>query len=467
MIFSYQRNARRLTSLLFRVRPCNLQEYRSGFHLTRPEPLDMAWEIRRTAGLKRTLLLIIASLAMYVVLIAAARALDLNEPYLPFAIAGGLIFYLRAQPKAWEQILCLACSVGFAFMVPFPHTKNWIIAGSSMLAMLGFGAFLMFGLRWIWSEQPARRETTALLAPACALIFFVFSAQRAFGIKQIGQAQTYDLYLYAADGAFGFQPSFVCGRVMARLHALQIACLLAYLSLPFVMALAYALLPRKEKRPSWDIISVFMLAGIGGWALYNVAPATGPIYAFPASFPWQTLPYHFLPKLLLERIPVPGNAPRNAIPSLHMAWVLLLFWNTKALSRSLRLFLAIYVGLTVLATLGTGEHYFVDLLTAVPFALMVQAVVSPGCTPRLLPRLLAASSGLGLCLAWLLLLRYGIKMMLISPVVPWGLSVLTCGAVWKMCSWFTSQTTQPQVQANQSSSSLVAEDERSAFAAHN
>jgi len=419
----------------------------------------MAWEIGRTApwhNLRR----MAASLAWCVLLFTGARALDLNEPYLPFAIAGGWMFYLRAQPKAWEHILCLAGSVGFALLVPFPLTKDWIIWGSSLLAMLGFGAFLMFGLRWIWSELPARRQTTALLAPAAALVFFVFSAQRALSLANLFYPKTYDLYLYVADGAFGFQPSFVFGRAMARWHGLGVACLLAYLSLPFVMALVYALrLPKKANQPSWDIISLFMLAGFSGWVLYNVAPATGPTYAFRASFPWQALPYHSLPKVLLERISVPGNAPRNAVPSLHMAWALLLFWSAQGFSRSLRIFLGIYLGLTVLATLGTGEHYFVDLVTAIPFAVMVLAIVSPGRTRALLPRLLAASFGLGLCLAWLLLLRYGVRMLLLSPVVPWGLSVLTCGVVWKIYSWFSAQPARPQAPANQPGSSLRAEGE--------
>jgi PAP2 superfamily len=423
-------------------------------------------EIERTTGPKPKLFLIAASVVWSVALFTAARALDLNEPYLPFAIAGGLIFYLRSQPKVSEQILCLACSLGFALLVPFPHTKDWIIRGSSMAAMLGFGAFLMLGWRWIWSQPPGRAQTSALLAPASALVFFVFSAQRALSVANLFYPSTYDLYLYVADGSFGFQPGFVFGRAMARSHGLAVLCLLAYLSLPFVMALVYALrLPRKATQPSWDIICLFMLAGLGGWALYNVAPATGPIYAFRESFPWQALPYHALPRLLLERISVSGNAPRNAIPSLHMTWVLLLFWNTRGMSRSLRLFLGIYLGLTVLATLGTGEHYFVDLVAALPFALMVQATVSPERTTGFLPRLQAASSGLGLCLVWLLLLRYGVRMLLMSPVVPWGLSLLTCGAVWKIYSWFSSQAAQPGAEANRPGSSRT-EDKPLVFAAH-
>ena len=201
------------------------------------------------------------------------------------------------------------------------------------------------------------------------MVFFVLSAQRALSLANVLYAKTFDLYLYVFDGSFGFQPSFLMGRAMAASSLLRVACLLTYISLPFVMALVYALrLPKGTERPSWDIITLFLLAGLGGWALYNVVPATGPVYVFADSFPWRSLPYKSLPRLFLELVPVNSDIPRNAIPSLHMAWAMLLYWNTKGLSRGLRYFLAIYVGMTVVSTLGTGEHYFVDLVAGVPFA---------------------------------------------------------------------------------------------------
>jgi hypothetical protein len=234
---------------------------------------------------------------------------------------------------------------------------------------------------------------------------------------------------------------------------------------PLVMALVYALrLPKGAERPSWDIISLLMLAGMGGWALYNVVPGTGPIYVFGASFPWQALPYHSLPKLFLEKIPVSGSVPRNAIPSLHVAWVLLLYWNTRGLSRHLRVFMAAYLALTVAATLGTGEHYFVDLIAAVPFALMIQAVVSPERKRVFSQRVFAASCGLGLTFVWLFLVRYGAKVMLLSPVVPWGLSIATCAGVWMIHSWFSSLPVEPKPEATRTQ---AAAEKPLAFAAHN
>jgi hypothetical protein len=202
------------------------------------------------------------------------------------------------------------------------------------------------------------------------------------------------------------------------------------------MALIYALrLPKGIEQPSWDVITLFLLAGLGGWALYNLVPATGPGYVFRADFPWHSLPYTMLRRLALDRMPVAVDVPRNAIPSLHMAWVMLLFWSTKGFSRALRIFMAVYVGLTAVATMGIGEHYFVDLVAGLPFALFVQAVVWPGDKPRLSVRVGVVTSGLGLTLAWLLLVRFGAKWMLVSPILPWALVAATGIAVWRIKAW--------------------------------
>lgn len=159
------------------------------------------------------------------------------------------------------------------------------------------------------------------------------------------------------------------------------------------------------------------------------------------------MPYKSLPRLLLEAVPVSSDIPRNAIPSLHMAWAMLLYWNTKGLSRGWRMFLAIYAGMTAISTLGTGEHYFVDLVAGVPFALAVQAVVSPDRRVEWARRGVAAGAGLALTMAWLLLVRFGVRWMLVSPVLPWSLVALSGVAVWRLKSWFEGAQPAPLAKA--------------------
>ncbi|MBV8051924.1 MAG: phosphatase PAP2 family protein [Acidobacteriaceae bacterium] len=400
----------------------------------------MAWQNWKSSGVGHRLLWIVCSAVWLFLCLLQARALDLSIPYLPLAVAGAFVFYQRNSPKLAEQAAWIISSLAFGMIVRFPHDHNWINTACGVLALFGIGAFLMMGLRWLWSSGSERRRAYAVLAPAGALVFFVLSAQRALSLANLIYPKTYDLYLYLVDGSFGFQPSFLAGRAMAASSIFRIAALLTYVSLPFVMAMVYALrIPKNAERPSWDLITLFLLAGVGGWALYNLVPATGPGYIFKGSFPFRTLPYSSLRQLLLDPVAVSSDIPRNAIPSLHMAWVVLLYWNSKGLSRALRIFLACYTALTVFSTMGTGEHYFVDLVAAVPFALFVQSLVSPAKQTALKRRAISAGSSLSMALVWMVVARFAAKEMLLTPLIPWTLLAVTGVAVWKIKSWLDAQ----------------------------
>ena len=342
------------------------------------------------------------------------------------------VYLLSSQLAHSCRANCLGfASAGFAAIVHFPRDIIGLTPVPACWLYLDWERSCCSDCDGFGRESLERRKTYAMLAPAASLVFFVLFAQRALNLANLLYPKTFDLSLYVFDGSFGFQPSFLMGRAMATSALLRIPALLAYTSLPFVMALIYALrMPKGTEKPTWDIVTLFMLAGIGGWALYNLLPASGPAYVFGPNFPWNSLPYSMLRRLALDRIPVAADVPRNAIPSLHMAWVVLLFWNTKGLSRALRIFMAVYLALTVISTLGTGEHYFVDLIASLPFALFVQAVVWPGDKPKFSVRTTVAASGLGLTLAWLLLVRFGAKWMLITPILPWALLAATGVTIW-------------------------------------
>ena len=408
---------------------------------------SMAWEAWREAGVGERSLRIFGSLLWVALLLLAAHTVNLDVPYLPAAIAGGLAFFLRLPTGRYEKALWLLVSLGFIAVLRLSSVHGSIVESFAVLSVFGWAAFVLLGWRWLWSSGTARRTAWALLAPAAAMVFFVFSAQHALSLANLLHPQTFDLYLYAFDGSFGFQPSCFFGRAMAHSFLLRNAAALAYVSLPFVMAVVYALRqPQDAKQPAWDVMTMLMLAGMGGWLLYNVVPATGPRFAFASDFPWRSLPYSSLHKLFLEQIPVASDFPRNAIPSLHMAWVLLIYWSVRGLSRWLRFFMIGYAILTVVATLGTGEHYFVDLVASLPFALAIYAMVCPEGKPAFMSRWSVVTSGLGLTLAWLLLVRFGTKWMLFSPLLPWASSAATVAAVVLMKRSLSVPTGSPEEQ---------------------
>src|SRR5271163_4947527 len=103
----------------------------------------MAWETWKSSNPENKLLWIIGSALWSAFLLLAAYSLDLTVPYLPLAIAGALVFYLRNWPRTWDFAAWVLLSAGFGLVIRFPHDHNWINTGSGILAGFGLGAFLM------------------------------------------------------------------------------------------------------------------------------------------------------------------------------------------------------------------------------------------------------------------------------------------------------------------------------------
>ena len=80
-----------------------------------------------------------------------------------------------------------------------------------------------------------------------------------------------------------------------------------------------------------------------------------------------------------------------------------LMWLMIGLAFTFSIAAAVYVTLTALATLGLGEHYLVDLIVAVPFTLLIEAICAFRRDRK--TALGAGAVGLALTLSWLLLLR--------------------------------------------------------------
>jgi hypothetical protein len=167
----------------------------------------------------------------------------------------------------------------------------------------------------------------------------------------------------------------------------------------------------------------FLVTGPVGILFYNMLPACGPVHLFAGNFPWHPLAIADAMRLKLEALPIQGA--RNAIPSLHMTWVLLAWWNSKGLARWIRAIAMVFVVLTVMATLGTGEHYFIDLVVAFPFSLMIQALCSYTLPFRSRERSTALLFGTFATLIWLALLSFSTRIFWISPLLPWSMIAAT------------------------------------------
>jgi membrane-associated phospholipid phosphatase len=90
------------------------------------------------------------------------------------------------------------------------------------------------------------------------------------------------------------------------------------------------------------------------------------------------------------------TAAPNGVPSVHASTALLVLWFSRSWTP---FFISgwIFLALTALATLGSGQHYLFDLFCAVPYAALViwisdkwlfgyqiNRYMEPECKPRLL-----------------------------------------------------------------------------------
>lgn len=395
----------------------------------------MAWEKLAVSQPGSFLPRLGASAVWIALVIAGAYVANFDEPYLPFVIAGAFAFFLRAKPTRWEIYGWLFSSALFVKVIHLSAIPFWVLRVAAGFSLLGFGAILLLGLRIAWSEREAQENSLAFLAPALILIVFILTSSNVLRISGGLSPQTEDAWLYAFDGSLGFQPSFAVGRIMFTHLFLARSAFLTYLSLPFAMAVvcAWKTAPT-AKRISWHMLIIILLAGVGGWLLYNVVPGTGPIYACGRDFPWREIAYRELPKFVVRKISLPTGIPRNAMPSLHMGWAILLYWNSKGFPRALRVALFLFLILTVVATLGGGQHYFIDLVVSLPFVLAVQSAASLA-GPNKRRHIVALLLGLGATFGWLLIVRFGLALAMISPAIPWSLILITlAGTIW-LRSW--------------------------------
>lgn len=404
----------------------------------------MAWE--KLSRPQFTVPVAAASIVWIAIVVAGARFTNFNEPYLPFTIAGIGVFFLRAKLSRWEIYAWLLSSAIFVKVIHLPQVPFWVLRVAASMALLGFGAALVLGLRAIWSENEDRENALALLVPAAILCVFIFGTARVLSVTSGVNPLTDDAWLYAFDGSLGFQPSFVLGHIMYNSLFLTRVAMLTYLSLPFVMAVVCAWqIPVGGRRisTSWHMLTVLLLAGVGGWLLYTIVPGTGPIYAFGRDFPWKPLSYEDLHRFALGKMNIPTGIPRNAMPSLHVGWAILLCWNSRKFPVALRSAILVFLIVTIFATLGSGQHYLVDLVGSLPFAVAVQATAAltfrdqSGSSKTQMIRVAWAS--LALTFVWLTIVRYGVELALKSPAIPWALMLATVA----VSLWLSKSIAEP------------------------
>lgn len=352
---------------------------------------------------------------------------SLSSPFFAIALISVVIIQLRVGGLWPDGLALLALTavlglIDFRFLHYPQHFMAWF-------SFLGLSALLLLVLRATWSDGDCRKLLMYAFVPSLLFVSSEWFASNMLDLTEKLHPKTLDLFLYSFDGSLHVQLSFLMGQAFRTWPWFRIAGELFYIALPIPIALVYSGQLLRVRERAFSAMAAFLFTGPVGVLFYNLFPAMGPIHLVGRAFPWHPLDASMFRLMFLE--PVAIHGPRNAIPSLHMGWVLLTWWYSRGLSVFERVIVALFVVFTFCATMGLGEHYFIDLVVAFPFALFMFAlcVWPPAWTNQV--RLAVLLVSLVAILLWFAGLRYTPHFFWTSPAIPW----LLCGLTVSVALW--------------------------------
>lgn len=251
-----------------------------------------------------------------------------------------------------------------------------------------------------------------------------------------GERYVYDGMLLAADSLVGTQPAFIITKLLRAVPAIDLVMHVVYDYLGMWLLLSQAIVylyenNDAERKQPLVFFPVFTYAVVVvlGMQCYTYFPAVGTeYYCGTAAFPQG--PY---PQCSLENLPRPVAAPpfmpRNAMPSLHLSWIICAYLGICWIKRSYAYLGAIFVGLTLLSAFSVGCHWLTDFVVALPFSVLCAGLTH--LRLKLLYRSFMLIWGSGVAFLFMYYLKHHIYLILAHPQ-----SYMCCVCVSSLVSVF-------------------------------
>ena len=336
-------------------------------------------------------------------------------------LASVVLIHFRVRPSWQDAVFVVGGAIVFtAIDFGLLHFRPSL---AGIVSFLGISSLAILGLRTIWSQGAEQEQMALAFVPALLFVTSDWGSTILLGWTGRANPNTLDLYLFSFDSSLRVQIAFLMGQAYALWPWFKGAGTFFYIGLPLVIGLVYAGQLLRDRRRAVSAMIAFLITGPVGVIFYNLLPAVGPIHVFLGQFPWKPIPTEQVTRLLVEPIAVAGL--RNCMPSLHMSWVLLAWWYSRGLSVWERGIAMAFVVFTIFATMGTGEHYLIDLIVAFPFVVFLQGLCAISLRWNDRRRATGVVYGLLLTLGWIGALRFTLKIFWISPVLPWACCILT------------------------------------------
>jgi hypothetical protein len=185
-------------------------------------------------------------------------------------------------------------------------------------------------------------------------------------------------WMISADSSFGSLPTAVLQKALwhGRVQWYDFVLYLAYM-LHFVLPFALAVYVWKlHEKQYWRYVSTFLLLSFAGFVTFLLFPAAPPWmaaregYIAPitriSSEVWAALGVHDFPSLYNRISP----NPVAAVPSLHAAYATLIaLFSIEFFKSRWRYAAWLYPALIYFGTVYQGEHYLIDAVLGVLYAL--------------------------------------------------------------------------------------------------
>ena len=347
----------------------------------------------------------------------------LADPRVGPAAFGGLAVHAMLCPTDRRKRIVIRVGI----VLEIVRLVALAMSGTSLEVLIfatGYGFFAA-----VITDFAIHREWRALALSALVPIGMATVPLGLAGIVRRMTPLTYDGTLFAVDASLRVEPARMLGILVNKFPLLRAVSLLSYAALPAAIAAGLAYEEMNSRRRGVrgvgsNVLLAYLITGSITAVLYVWCPGTGPSYAFVGGFP------DHLPDpntVTLGLAPFAPYSPRNAMPSLHFAWAVFLARCTTLATKPVRIAAWSFVLLTILATLGSGEHYLIDLIVAIPFVVALEGATANR-QIRWQPRSAAVAVGGALVGLWILVIRKGsvtVPVLLNAPFLMWGLVALT------------------------------------------
>lgn len=298
--------------------------------------------------------------------------LDNNYNLANTCLAGFLLGFMLISMQKRERIILALSGLLLEIIIWCTHSKENTVLGNFLLCGFGlYTSYLVFIIIHIINNIKKQN------IDACIRDIEIFALSTAMATIYGTSVLTYSIYepvydqmLFAADGLTGMQPAFIVTAFVLKRPWLTVAMIIIYAYLPTWMLLAQAFVYRKaevnkDSSPAFIPAVAYVIIGIIGTTLYQYFPCVGPdVYLGAEIFPYGTIPKVFhLPKATL----VLDAVPRNAMPSLHLSYIVSSYMAISRLTAKYKLLYSFLVVSTLVSAFAIGKHWLSDFLVAMPF----------------------------------------------------------------------------------------------------